>query len=98
MLMAIIVFTLRFVSFLLRYAHDKSLDETKVFTPTDIETMLFDQIAKLAVQILKPESAIGLSHFPPQWVASPMVGRHPLGSRGSGGADQYGPIPDSIEV
>ena len=57
--------------------------------------MLFDQIAKLAVQILKPEPTIGLSHFPPQWVASPVFGK---GSRGAAGADQYGPIPDSIEV
>jgi len=60
--------------------------------------MLFDQIAKLAVQILRPEPAIGLSHFPSQWADStPLRGRS-LGSRGAGGADQYGPIPDSIEV
>jgi hypothetical protein len=87
------------VSFLLRYAHDKSLDETKVFTPEDVETMLFDQIAKLAVQILKPsEAAVTSSHFPPQWTPSPVFVSPPLGSRGAGGADLYGPVPDTVEV
>jgi len=85
------------VSFLLRYAHDKSLDETKVFTPGDIETMLFDQIAKLAVQILKPEAIISASSLLPQW-APPVFVSPPLGSRGAGGADLYGPVPDFIEV
>jgi len=75
-----------------------SLDESKVFTPGDIETMLFDQIAKLAVQILKPEATINASHLPPQWAPSPVFISPPLGSRGAGGADLYGPVPDSIEV
>ena len=94
------VSSLRFVSFLLRYAHDKSLDETKVFTPEDIETMLFDQITKLAVQILKPEPAIGLSdfQFPGKYAPSFRDVGIPLGSRGVGGADQYGPVPDFIEM
>ena len=99
--------TFRFVSFLLRYAHDKSLDETKVFTPEDIETMLFDQIAKLAVQIFKPEAAIDngpsshalhQSHILPQWAPSPVLVSPPLGSRGIGGSGRYGPVPDSVEV
>ena len=60
--------------------------------------MLFDQIAKLAVQILKPEAATDASHLLPQWAPSPMFVSPPLGSRGAGGADLYGPVPDSIEV
>lgn len=84
------------MSFLLRYAHDKSLDETKVFTPEDIETMLFDQITKLAAQILKPESTT-IQQFPSQWTP-PVFINPPLGPRGVFGADQYGPVPDFIEV
>ena len=58
--------------------------------------MLFDQITKLAVQILKPEPAIGLSDF--QFQSSFRDVGIPLGSRGAGGADQYGPVPDFIEM
>ena len=89
--------SLRFVSFLLRYAHDKSLDEAKVFAPGDIETMLFDQITKLAIQILKPEVTTDASHLPPHWSPSPGFISPQLG-RVTGGADLYGPVPDSIEV
>ena len=60
--------------------------------------MLFDQIAKLAVQILKPEVAINPSHILPQWAPSPVFISPPLGSRGVVGADLYGPVPDSVEV
>lgn len=59
--------------------------------------MLFDQIAKLAVQILKPEVVTNASHLVPQWMPSPVFVSPPLGSRGAG-ADLYGPVPDSIEV
>jgi hypothetical protein len=84
------------VSFLLRYAHDKSLDETKVFTPEDIETILFDQISKLAVQILKPEpvNSFQFAHAP--WTPPGFV--NPPGSRGFLDAEQCGPVPDFVEV
>jgi len=84
-----------FVSFLLRYAHDKSLDETKVFTPGDVETILFDQITKLAVQILKPEPPVNFQ-FQSQW-APPGFMNNPFTSGGVWG-NNYGPVPDSIEV
>ena len=60
--------------------------------------MLFDQIAKLAVQIFKPEPAVNLSQFASQWTPPVFVSPPLLGSRGPGGADLYGPVPDSIEV
>ena len=57
--------------------------------------MLFDLIAKLGVQILKPEAAASFS-FPPQW--TPPVFVNPPVARGVGGADLFGPVPDFIEV
>lgn len=92
----LLLFFSRFVSFLLRYAHDKSLEETRIFTPEDIETILFDQITNLAVQILKPELPTNVQ-FAPQW-SPPVFVNPPPGSRGVWGADQYGPVPDFIEV
>lgn len=60
--------------------------------------MLFDQIAKLAVQILKPEAAPDSSQFAQPWTPPQNYMPSPLGFRGAGRADQYGPVPDSFEV
>lgn len=86
------------MSFLLRYAHDRSLDETKDFTPEDIETILFDQIAKLAVQILKPEpmNPLQFQTYSSPW--TPPVFVNPPGSRGLFGTGDQGPVPDFVEV
>ena len=60
--------------------------------------MLFDQIAKLAVQILKPEPAPNLSQLSQPWTPPPSFMTSPLGFKSAGGAGQYGPVPDSFEV
>ena len=59
--------------------------------------MLFDQIAKLAVQILKP-SAPEPSQITQPWTPPPAFMPVPLGLRGAVKVGQYGPIPDSFEV
>lgn len=42
-----------FLSFLLRFAHDKSLNQENLLNTADIERLLFDQIDHLQLQILK---------------------------------------------